>query len=149
MELEAHLTQATPETHIVLMDLAKAFGKVNRKLLRATLYKKELPIEMITHIRRGHKNTALAPQLKNKYGKPTENNVGVYQGSAISAILFIIYQDDMMEGYDALNRAAKIPLKHTEERTLKEVDQKVGNDIKKNLNISTKMQNTNSPNNYT
>ena len=76
VKLEAHLTNATPETHIVLMGLAKAFGEVNRTLLRTTLYKKGSPIEMITHIRRGHKNTILAPKLRNKYGKRSENKVG-------------------------------------------------------------------------
>ena len=130
MKLEAHLTKTTPETHIVLTGLTKAFEKVNRTLLWTTLYKKEIPIEMITRIRRGNKNTTLVPRLKNKYGKPTENNVGVFQGSAISAILPIIYQNDAMEDCDALNRASKIPIKHTEERTLKEVDQKASNVIR-------------------
>ena len=39
----------------------------------------------------------------NQYGPPVINNIGVYQGSAISALLFIIYLGDMMEDYDAVN----------------------------------------------
>ena len=120
------------------MDLTKAFGKVNRTLLWTTLYKKGLPIEMINRIRRGHKNTTLAPKLKNKYGKATENNVGAFQGSAISALLFIIYQDDVMEDYDALNRASGNPLKHTEERSRKEIDQQVQNEVRKELDKQSK-----------
>jgi len=77
---------------------------------------KGLPIDMIKHIRRGHKNTTLLPKVKNKYGQATKNNVGVFQGSAISALLFIIYQDDVMEDYTALNHEENLTLKHTIER---------------------------------
>ena len=55
MELESYLEHATPETHIVLTDLTKAFGKANREILWTTLYKKGIPLDMITHIRRGGK----------------------------------------------------------------------------------------------
>ena len=57
---------------------------------------------MITHIRRGHENTTLRPKWKNVYGGGVQNNVGAFQGSSISAPLFIIYLDDMAEDYDAL-----------------------------------------------
>ena len=36
---EEHLRRDTPDTHILLMGLSKAFGAVNRTLLRAALYK--------------------------------------------------------------------------------------------------------------
>ena len=38
------------------------------------------------------------------------------QGSAISALMFIIYLDDMMEDYEALNRLAKLPTRQTIQR---------------------------------
>jgi len=106
-KIESHLTQATPDTQLLLMGLTKAFDKVNRTIMWTTLYKKGIPIEMITHIRRGHLDTMLLPKTKRIYGKPTENNIGVFQGSAISALLFIIYQDDMMQDYEALNYKRK------------------------------------------
>ena len=125
------------------MDLTQACGGVNRTLPRATLYKKGIPLEMITHIRRGRKNTALAPKLKNKYGEPALNNVGVLRGSAINAPRFIIYQDDAMADYYALNREAEIPLKHTEERALTEVDQEVRNEIRREFENKTKRKSAN------
>ena len=112
------------------MDIAKAFDKVNRTLLWATLYKKGLPIDMITHIRRGHQNATLLPKTRGKYGATTENNVGVFQGSALSALLFIIYQDDVMGNYDALNHANNLPIRHIIERTQNEVDRNVSNQIR-------------------
>ena len=46
---------------------------------------------------------------------------GVFQGSPISAIFVIIYLDDVMEGYDALNYLINLPLRHAEERTRNEI----------------------------
>ena len=40
VKLETYLATETPDAHIALMDIAKAFGKVNRTLLWTTLYKK-------------------------------------------------------------------------------------------------------------
>ena len=53
------------------------------------------------------------PKQKGTYGTPGNNNIGVFRGSAISALLFIIYLDDMMEDYEALNIHKRITLKHT------------------------------------
>ena len=68
------------------------------------MYKKGIQTELINHIRQGRKGTKFAPEYRGKYGEPSENNIGVSQGSAISAILFIIYMDDVMEDNEALNR---------------------------------------------
>ena len=85
------------------MDLTKAFGCVNRKILWTTLYKAGLPIQLIKHIRQGNQNTVLRCKDNRTYGAPIQNNVGVFQGSALSAILFIIYLDDMVQDYQARN----------------------------------------------
>jgi len=61
------------------MDMAKAFGKVNRTIPWVTLYKKGLPKKMITQIRRGHQKTTLRPKRNGTYEKPAKNNVGVSQ----------------------------------------------------------------------
>ena len=56
----------------------------------------------------------------------------------------------MMEDYDALNRSAKNPIKHTEERTLKEVDQKVSSVIRNEFeHLNKDAKHTNSYSNYT
>jgi len=113
IKLGAYLESATQDAHIVLMVPTKAVGEVNRTLLRTTLYKKGIPLETIKRIRRGNKDTKLLPKTKNKYGKATLNNTGDLQGSAIGAMLFIIYKDDMVEDYNAINQEAQIPQKHT------------------------------------
>ena len=43
-----------------------------------------------------------------------------------------------MEDYDALNRASGTPLKHTEERSRKEIDQQVQNEVRKELDKQSK-----------
>ena len=50
---------------------------------------------------------------RNEYGPKILNKVWVFQGSAISALLFIIYLDDMTHDYKSLNDNKQIPRKHT------------------------------------
>ena len=88
---------------IVLLDLSKAFDTINRELLWAALYRKGLPIGLIKTLRIGHENTTLRVKINGDLGRNIENNTGVFQGSPLSALLFIIYLDDMMEDYEALN----------------------------------------------
>ena len=53
IKLEQYLIHGTEGFHILLMDMSKAFDTINRTQLRTVLYKKGIPVEMITHIRRG------------------------------------------------------------------------------------------------
>ena len=72
---------------------------------------KGVPVEeMIRRVRRGHRRTRLAPKYRARYGEAKENNIGVFQGSSISALLFIIYLDDMMGDLAALSRRTKLPM---------------------------------------
>ena len=52
----------------------------------------------------------LAPKYRGRYGDADGGNIVVTQGSAISALLFIIYLDDMVEDLAALNRRTKLPI---------------------------------------
>ena len=130
------------------MDLTKAFGEVNRTILRTALYKKGIPVEMITHIRRGHQNTRLTPKTKGRYGKQTPNNVGVFQWSAVIALLFVIYRDDVMEAYDALNHKNETLLKHTQERAKEEIGKNVASEIRTQFGALRKEQNLQFVQNY-
>ena len=91
-------------------------GAINRTLLWATLYKKGIPGEMAKQIRRGHVGTKLAPEHKGRYGKLNDNNIGVLQGSAISAIRFVIYLDDVIEDLESLNRRTNLPIRIIQDR---------------------------------
>ena len=65
---------------------------------------------MIRLIRRGHQGTRLAPKYIGRYGEANGENIGVFQGSAIIALLFIIYLDGVTEDLAALNRRTKLPM---------------------------------------
>ena len=88
---------------------------------------------MITHPKRTPERTQFMPKTKGKYGEDSPNNVGVSHGSEIGALPCAIYQDDMMEGYDALNRESHLQLKHTHGRTTGEVDHQVQNEIRQQI----------------
>ena len=102
---------------MLLMDLSKSPDTVDRTQIWAALYKKGLPLANILHIRQGHQNTTLRAKHQGGYGTNDTNNVGVFQGSVISAPLFIIYLGDMMDDYKAIGRKAKPPTGETLQRT--------------------------------
>ena len=85
------------------MGLSKAFDYVNRNTLRATLFKAGLPIRTIKNIQQGSQGAKLHCKDNGTYGEPVINNVGVFQGSALSALLFIIYLDDITQDHQILN----------------------------------------------
>ena len=95
-----------------MLDLSNAFDSVDRELLRTVLYKKGLPEKMIKRLRMGHENTKLRPKAKGNLGKKQINNKGVFQGSPLSALLFIIYFDHMLEMYTKEQKAWKIIKKY-------------------------------------
>jgi len=74
-KIEAHINNATQDTHILLMDLSKAFDTVNRPLMWTTLYKKGIPIDVIKQIWRGRQNTQLMSKSHNQYDPPVINNI--------------------------------------------------------------------------
>ena len=64
-----------------------------------------MPAQEILHIRRGRSRTTLQAKYNMRYGKI--NNIGAPQGSATSALLFVIYVQDMMEDFQATNYLEK------------------------------------------
>ena len=110
IKVDQYIEQADNKAKVLLMGLSKAFDTINRTLLWATLYKKGLPEETIRHIRSGHQGAKLASKYRGMYGEAKGENIGVFQGSAISAPILIIYLDDMTEDLAALNRRTKLPV---------------------------------------
>merc|ERR1712112_748961 len=84
----------------ILIDLSKAFDRVDRNKLWKILYEKGLPISFINMIKIGHDNNQLCSKVKGEYSKLINNNIGVFQGSPLSPILFIIYADYIMNKYN-------------------------------------------------
>ena len=109
-----HATQAgTQSAKIILMNLSKAFDCVNRTTLWTTLYKAGLPMQAIQNTQQGHQGAKLQRNDSGTYGAPEQNNVGVFQGSALSSILFIIYLGDMMQDHQSLNGQMKLPKRYS------------------------------------
>ena len=54
-----------------------------------------VPMDFIETLRNGHKFTSMTPQFAGKLGKQIKINRGVFQGSPLSPLLFIIYTEEM------------------------------------------------------
>ena len=93
---------------LILIDLTKAFDRINRTVLWTTTYESGLPIRFINDIRNGHQGNTLRPKVKGELGKKVGNNIGVFQGSPLSALLFIIYAERIMTDY---NESLPLPIK--------------------------------------
>ena len=119
MKIEQFIDQGEAKQNVLLMDLTKAFDAVNRTILWNTLYKQGVPIQTILHIRRGSNRAILQAKHNKQYGQKVHNNIGVFQGSAISALLFIIYLQDMMGDFKAINYLDHIPYRTTLQRSEK------------------------------
>ena len=77
VKIEQYIEQNSTAKNILLMDLSKAFGAVNRTILWNTLYKQGVPVQAILHIRRGHNKTILQAKHNKQYGGNIHNNIGV------------------------------------------------------------------------
>jgi len=131
-------------SQIRLMGLSKAFDRINRTQLWTTLNRKGLHGEIIKQIREGHKNTHLCTKYQGRYGQPQANNVGVFQGFGICALMFIIYLDDVMEDYEAINRKAQLPTRLTMQRDpVAETQILLGNIAQQTTKNAEKAQNNN------
>ena len=117
IKIDQYIGHANRDAEILLMGLSNAFGAINRTLLWATVYKKVYMGEMIKRIQRGHRGAQRAPKYEGEYGELRgSNNIGVFQGSAVSALLFIIYMGDMMGDYGSMRRRSKLPIRIAQDR---------------------------------
>ena len=112
LKIEHAIHTGPKDTKIILMGLSKDFDCVNHTLLRAALYKMGLPLHTIFNIQKGHQNTTIRCKDANQYGEAILSNVGVFQGSALIALLFTIYLADMTQCYNALNDKAGAPQRY-------------------------------------
>ena len=166
-KIAQHAHAGTKDSQILRMGLSRAFDAINRTQLWAAIYKKGIPLYNIPHIRKGHHNTNLCAKHRGRYDPQIKNNIGVSQGSAVSALLFIIYLDDVTVDYDALSRNAGLsarqytqrdpsagntelieiikknaPPEHTAEKHLRQYVQKLTNKIQL-ITQNTKYRKTN------
>ena len=101
------LTQTKTQGQL-LMDLSKAFDRIDRNTLWWILYRKGLPLPFTKTIIQGHTDTLLCSRHKGIHGPYIENNIGVLQGSPFSPQMFIIYSHAFMEDPDGDINKTKI-----------------------------------------
>ena len=78
------------------------------------IHKRTTPSNNRPHPTR-HRKTICA-KYQNAYGEPCPNKVVVFQVSAISAIMFVIYQYGVMQDYESLNHKGKLPTRMQPQR---------------------------------
>ena len=83
----------------LIIGLSKAFGGIQRNKLRRVLYEKGIPRNLLKIITLGHTGAKLCARRKCKLGNFVKNNTGIFQGSPLSAQLFIIYDEYAMAIY--------------------------------------------------
>ena len=100
------------------MDHPKALGSANRRALRTTLRKEGRPVNTIIHINHGRQNTTRRYKHNGGYGphhqSPAQqrldgNSDVLFQGSAISAAVFVIYPEDLARRYHAVDGQKQLP----------------------------------------
>ena len=88
--------------------------------------------------------TQLSEKINGGYGKSHMGNVGGFQGSAVRAIIFTIYLDDMLEDYQALSRHMQLPTRQEKQRSAQSGTKELLNrirDMLKNRNRIAKTTN--------
>ena len=73
------------------LDMSKAFDKAIRKKIWERLIKVGCPKSFVAQLRDGHINSHLRPSFEGTTGAKILVTKGVYQGSPLSPVLFIIY----------------------------------------------------------
>ena len=106
--IKQNLIQNRIRGHISF-DLSKAFDRIDRNKLWWILYEKGVPIKLIEIIIKGHTDNTLAGKLNGELSNEIENDKGVFQGSPISALLYIIFADGIMDEYKNELKQLKIP----------------------------------------
>ena len=79
--------------------MAKAFDRIDRNRLWWILYEKGLPIKFIDLLIKGHSGNTLVGKINGVHSREINNDKGVFQGSPLSALLYIIYGDGIMGEY--------------------------------------------------
>ena len=96
-----HFLQDTSTKSIVaFLDLKKAFDMISQKKLYHILQVWGYPNKLIRIITHLHDAATLIPKHRGAEGTAVPQKRGVWQGSALSPILFILYVAGMMTEYD-------------------------------------------------
>ena len=93
-------TEHEEELHIVLLDWAKAFDKVNHNGLILSLERLGIPSDMIESIKMLYKNPQFRVKQKGKKSEWYRCEAGIRQGCPLSPYLFIAWMSVLMFDVD-------------------------------------------------
>ena len=82
---------AHKDLSLAMLDLSKAFDKANRKILFKKMVEYGAPKSFVDQVRKGHSETKLTACFEGKYSDPVQIQKGVYQGSPLSPVLYVLY----------------------------------------------------------
>jgi hypothetical protein len=94
------------------MDMSKAFDKAKRRLIWKKLLKIGCAKSWVSDLRLGHLEATLCPSFEGAVGDKVKVTRGVYQGSPLSPVLFILFSQEFNEEFVKKCRANNIePIK--------------------------------------
>ena len=85
-----HGEQTNTQTHMVLLDWAKAFHKINREALFKAMEKMNIPQKYINVIKAMYTNTKFNITMEGQTSSWLEQETGIRQGCPLSPYLFLI-----------------------------------------------------------
>lgn len=104
------------DSHILFVDLIKAFDTANHDLLFALLAKYSTPAQLVDVIRRLHKDFQLEFKLDKKHMCSIDYTVGVQQGENMAPVLFLFLMKAFAESTrKAWKSTCDIPHMHSPE----------------------------------
>ena len=94
--------------HCVLVDLSKAFDKINHNILFAKLSRSNLNSQVIELLRAMYDNAYVNTKFNGLKGEPWKIGNGVRQGGILSPLLFSYYIDETLNSVSDLNVGCSI-----------------------------------------
>ena len=83
--------------HTCFLDMSKAFERVNHKLLLQKLTKSNVPLNLIKFLEYDLHDTCASVEFNGGRSRTWLLRKNLYQGGVLSAYLFCIYVDSILE----------------------------------------------------
>jgi hypothetical protein len=88
------------ELHNIFVDFAQAFDTANRDVIYNSLIKNNVPNKLINRIKVTMQQTRMKVKVNNSYSEWFETKTGVRQGDPLSALLFSVVLNSVMDNLE-------------------------------------------------